>query len=264
MEDQHFIQCPHCLGTKLFKGKKCQFCQGEGKISEEYYKLIAPLDVPTIKDNVKEFFLRRGHSILLSIVFLLLGIGLSTYYVTRANDKPETQLSLVNKMGELRQSYNYFTRAASKEELLMSWVKKFSGKTYELGGDPRRGVLDCTGGLQTFLYDWGSAVNYQNVRSVVAKCEFLIKEGEVEIRKKKEDVKTTDLIIIQLEPGKPEHVGVVYDVTNGWVRYMDVNAGTMTWGFEREKWGSSRIYAIYSLSFSFWAGDIMKKMSEAR
>ena len=177
-------------------------------------------------------------------------------------DKQEERFGLIAKLESLKQSHDYYTEMATKDELLVSWIKLFSNWSYKYGGDPRLDRGDCVGSVYEFLRKWESNIYFENVRSIVARAENLLARGELEKRSKISQVQTGDIIVIQLRPNRPEHVGIVYDVANSYVRYMDVNAGVKTWGLEKVKWGNARIYAIYSVSFSLWVGDLMKKINE--
>ena len=87
-------------------------------------------------------------------------------------------------------------------------------------------------------------------------------QKELEIRRTPGSVRPGDIIVTQLRPNDPGHVAIVYDVKNNHVIYMDMNGRYNGWGMYSHKWGARNIYAIYSVSFSLWCGDIMQKINK--
>jgi len=188
----------------------------------------------------------------------------ATNLISKHVSKDKEAFGLLAKLESLKQSHDYYTSMATKDEMLYSWIKSFSKWRYKVGGDPRNGNGDCVGAVYDFLRMWNSNVYFENIQWIITRCESLISRGELKKRLKYDEVKTGDIIIIQLKPNSPEHVGIVYDTTNGFVRYMDVNAGVQTWGLEKFKFGTMNIYAIYEVSYSLWIGSLMKEINEIK
>lgn len=196
------------------------------------------------------------------VVSIIITMTLTSFFLGDHRGRNNETFGLISRLETLKQSHDYYTTMATRDEMLVSWIKLFSRWEYRLGGDPRYNAGDCVGAVYEFLKKWDSNVHFENVKGIVQRVENLAARGEIAKRTSPGTVKHGDLIIIQMTRNQPEHVGIVYDVTNGMVRYMDVNAGTRTWGFEKTLWGSNQIYAIYSISYSFWIGPIMQQIND--
>jgi hypothetical protein len=174
------------------------------------------------------------------------------------------QYGMFAKLRELKQTHDYYSSMATKDELLISWVKMFSNWRYKQGGDPRYNTGDCVGAVHQFLQKWESVVAFEDVNGIIQRCKNLEERGEILKRTNPLAIKHGDLIIFNFGVDIPKHVGIVYDYTNGWVRYMDVNAVTGTWGFEKVKWGTPSIHAVYNVSFALWIGDTVRNLSSSK
>lgn len=215
---------------------------------------------PMHQINWMTFFFTMAVITLLTVIITIINVRI----FSDERHHSEEKFGLIARLEALKQSHDYYTTMATKDEMLVSWIKLFGAWKYRMGGDPRYNNGDCVGAVYEFLKKWNSNVYFDNVQGIVSRCENLAERGELLKRTRIEQVKTGDIIIIQLEPNRPQHAGIVYDTPKGQVRYMDVNAGVMTWGLEREIWGSSRIYAVYEMSYSLWIGNLMKKINEVR
>lgn len=173
----------------------------------------------------------------------------------------DAKFGILQRLEGLKQSHNYYTKMATKDELLVSWIKQFSEWTYKLGGDTRNNSGDCSGAVFQFLRSWGANVNFGDVKSIVSLAENLAARGELKIRKNISEVRSGDIIVTQQSSSNPIHVGIIYDTANGYVRYIDVNSIVQGMGFEKQKFDSAGIYAIYEVSYSMWVGDLMQKIN---
>lgn len=238
---------------------------------EELTQLIAPLEkkikgIKGVWQKLKELVTTPIYKItwftfiiLLTFVFIL--TLTVTWNISNNRFTPTSSYGLLAKLDDLKQSHTYYTTMATKDELLISWIKSFSNWKYSSGGDPRYDKGDCIGAVYTFLRNWNSNIYFENVPLTAQRCENLLNRGEIDKRKTLNEVKTGDLVILQTM-GKPDHVGIVYDVANGYIRYMDVNVLVQTWDLSRRRLDDKSIYGIYSVSYSFWLGDLMQQINK--
>lgn len=201
-----------------------------------------------------------------SFTFLLVLVFSFTFVITwnvssDFNMTPTNEQGLMYRLDNLKQSHTYYTTMATKDELLIAWIKSFSSWNYSLGGDPRLSRGDCTGAVFTFLRQWNSNVHFENVNATARRAENLVTRGEMQKRSSINDIETGDLIILKVGD-VPDHIGIVYDTPNGFVRYMDVNALVQGWDLPKRRFDDKVIYGIYSMSYSFWLGDLMKQVNE--
>lgn len=175
----------------------------------------------------------------------------------------EKKFSITNRVEELKSSHNYFTKVATKNEKLVKWIIMFHDFTWENNGDPKYKRIDCVGSTYWYFQKWGSNFHLETIEEFVRRVKNLSERREVEIRKSPQSVQPGDIIIIQVN-GQLKHIGVVYDVKNNQVQYMDVNAGTMGMGLERKPWGDGNIHSIVEMSFSLWCGNLMEDLNKLK
>ncbi len=76
------------------------------------------------------------------------------------------------------------------------------------------------------------------------------------IRKFK-NIKHNNLIVFKPIRGT-WHVGIVWGVRNGILRYVDMN-GKTSLGVKEMSFKSKRIYKVYKIGFDFFAGDFLNR-----
>jgi len=167
----------------------------------------------------------------------------------------ERNFSLAEKFNQLKESHNYYTNIATKDELLSIWVKNFS----EIAIKEIKTSIDA---IKKFFRKMNSNCQPNSVRDFIKTAQSLAERGELEIRRSSNKVKSGDLIIIQNKKNNPSHIGIVYDVKNEYIQYMDVNGKVNGWGMNAYKWGDWHIYNVYEVSISLWLGDMMRKLNE--
>lgn len=219
------------------------------------------------KEKFHDFIFNSNHAIAffilgiigvistITIIFVLMFADLSK---PNNNKIAEDNFGMVKRMQQLKKSHQYYTQTASKDELLMSWVHNFSNWKYVTNGDPKYGRADCVGAVYYHFQKWESNIKLENVKWLVRRIKNLEERKEIKIRKKITQVKPGDIIIIQVQRGKPSHLGIVYETANGHVRYMDMNGRYLKWGLRDYKWGDWKIYLIAEVSFPLWIGDIIR------
>lgn len=203
--------------------------------------------------------------LILSFVFAMTTTGIVTISVIPdkiiETKKADEKFGLLQRLKSLKESHNYYVKMATKNELIVSWIKQFGNWRYVSGGDPRYNTGDCIGAAHKFLRSWGANVAFENVKKTVGRINNLVSRGEQKKRKNRRQIKTGDIIIIRSSRG-PSHIGIIYDVTTtGYIRYMDVNSMMKTWGLQYHKWKDWSIYGIYEISYSFWVGNLMVKIN---
>lgn len=232
--------------------------------------LMAPIDKATnffkrVWENLHHQSRQSWMQVMIAVIAsILITMTLTSIFMGDSSRRGSETFGLIARLETLKQTHDYYTTMATKDEMLVSWIKLFSRWEYRLGGDPRYNAGDCVGAVYEFLKKWDSNVYFENVKGIVSRVENLAARGEIAKRNSPDSIKHGDLIVIQMTRNQPEHVAIVYDVANGYVRYMDVNAGSRTWGFEKTKWGSDQIYGIWEMSYSFWIGPIMQQINERK
>jgi hypothetical protein len=203
----------------------------------------------------------------LSFIFIILvtaGAATFAYNNTGLNRiyiKPHA-FSASQKIDKLYQSWFYYTHLMTKKEFMEVWIDLFADSKYMHGTYAPKGRYDCIGAVATALQYFGANIQKMSVPSLVSLCENYRQKKELEKRVSYNKVRLGDIIVIQTQPNSPSHVGLVWGTNNGWIEYADENVRPMGMGFEHERWGSGRIYAIYELSFPLWAGSILKEYGE--
>lgn len=226
------------------------------RISSIYYKI----------NKVINFLSLKQVSWLSFVVFILITAGAATFAynntgLNRIYIKPHA-FSASQKIDKLYQSWFYYNHLMTKKEFMEVWIDLFADSKYMHGANLPKGRYDCIGAVATALQYFGANIQKMSIPSLVSLCENYRQKKELDKRTNYNKVKLGDIIIIQTQPNSPSHVGLVWGTNNGWVEYVDENVRPMGMGFEHERWGSGRIYAIYELSFPLWAGNILKECGE--
>lgn len=212
----------------------------------------------TIHSPMKTFTWFSFSTFLIVIIlgtFMVTKLVSYTYLPTNYNE----QFNKIEKISQLKKTYETF-RAATKEEILVSWIDLFSNSDYVPNGDPKYNKYDCVGALNAVFKYWGANTPIENVATIVKRCDNLAERGGLNIRNSYGDVQPKDIIIIQTKKNDPSHVGMVWNTNNGYVQYVDVNAKVQTIGFNEFKFGDWHIYKIYEVSYSLWVGDLLKNL----
>jgi hypothetical protein len=199
-----------------------------------------------------------------SVLLCAIGVTVGAMsFRTRGNDSSlsSEKYSTVSRISELKRTYDYFYKVASPIEKRVRWETMFSGWRYKLNGDPKYKEADCVGAVYLYYQKWGANFQLESVPWLIARVKNLSERNLVRIRKSTNEVVSGDLIILKISE-ENQHVGVVLDTPNGYVRYMDVNVGTMTEGLEKIKWGDPAIVYVAEMSFQLWIGDLMQELNK--
>lgn len=146
-------------------------------------------------------------------------------------------------------SYN----KATKDEKFQRWIKMFSNCTYKIGGE-----YDCLTSILAYLKSWGANIITENIPSLVSRFEKLNALGQLKIKYPRE-AKEGDIIIFKPNRNNIYHCGIIYDIKNNFIIYMDVNIKLMGMGISDVELNSDKIKGIYEISFSLWLGDFLNK-----
>jgi hypothetical protein len=207
-------------------------------------------------------------TLIITIIFIisLLATGFFTWFVTYELVKPrefkfKSDTSIQQRLQELKASHDYFTKVATTNELINRWLALFVDAAYKQGGTPNANEYDCVTSLINYFRSWGGNVAMEGIEGMDKRSDKLCLLGRLSIRKSFNEVKKTDIIIFNPLNGS-RHVGLIIATANGKLIYVDVNAGTMTWGCSWIPFGSDRIQKIYSCSYDYWTGDLMQELNK--
>jgi hypothetical protein len=260
---------------KLEEGALENTTKKDGPVSSEEQNQLLKVFV----NPVKQFFSKvsvKGWQVihtpirinwlsLISIVTIVSAIIIVIMVLTRSSGTQgdfiqDKKFSITSRVEDLKQSHNYFTKVASKNEKLVKWILMFHDFRWENNGDPKYKRIDCVGSTYWYFQKWNSNFNLETLDEFVKRAKNLSDRGELEIRRSPSSVQSGDIIVIQVD-GQLKHMGVVFDVKNNQVQYMDVNAITMGMGLERKPWGDGNIQGIYEMSFPLWCGNLMRELN---
>lgn len=172
----------------------------------------------------------------------------------------EDKFGLLAQVKELKVKHSYYTKVATKDERLVKWVIMFSDWDYEQPGNPKFKKIDCSGAVYLYLQAWGSNLHLDSTKTFVTRANNLADRGELSVRKNSSEVRSGDIILIGDDA--PSHMGIVYDVKNDYIQYMDVNGLVKGMGLERKKWGDGSIVGIYEISYALWVGDLLRELNK--
>lgn len=253
---------------KIATGKKVPVQKKKNDTKEQVIikKLVSPYEIPIYKKIWEKLTLPLTNInklvMITIIIFSIASAIITTTLILRIDGVKREKFGILQRLETLKQTHTYYTKFATKNELLNKWVWHFGDWNYSRGGDPRYERGDCVGAVYKFLRGWNSNVEFENVDSIVKRAKNLAARGELDIRKNIKDIQSGDIIILQVKKNYPSHIGIVYDTPNKYVRYLDVNAQVGTWGLGKHKWGAMNIHMIFGVSYSFWCGNLIKEINK--
>lgn len=210
-------------------------------------------------------------AVLSSILSSMLVYSIITNYKVDPRDKylsphKEFGVSIQQRLDELKKGHNYYTKVATKEELMVKWIEMFSRSRYRRDGNPKYNEYDCISAVIHFFWRWNSNIFLENVKALKSRSEKLSALSQLEIRKTYTRVKPGDIIIFNPIRGN-WHCGIIYDKKNGYILFMDVNAVIMGSGmgqykFKNWKEKSDRINMIIEPSYSLWIGNLLQRLNK--
>lgn len=206
--------------------------------------------------------------VLIVLVLIIVGgliVSLSCDKTATASDILQG-LSTKEKLEVLIKKYDYYTKCATKEELMMKWITLFSDSTYKKGGRVTNNEFDCSSAFWFFLREFGSEAKRETVKEIVNRFESYMSLGKLKPRKKFEEIDTTDVVVFNPVSGE-WHIAIVIETGIGkrckYIRYMEVTSRVGGWSFSEIEYGShgsSKIYGVYPLPFVYFIGDLLKHL----
>lgn len=203
---------------------------------------------------------------LLALILVIVNIGvLSILYLK--NDKVDSVQNTPNydmasfsreqRITKARKDYKKF-RNTDKNVILLDWLKVCGNWQYKSGGSNQFNFGDCVGAVDANLEKWGSLLPREDIATRLKRLEKLRLQGNTYKITNTSELRTGDLIFIQLSWNNPSHVGMIYDSPcYGKLRYIDVNSDTKGWNLNTISIGElgNKIYAIYAMTVEVWIGD---------
>lgn len=198
-------------------------------------------------------------AIIMLIACLSILITVWKYSGNTVSDLTGEKFNTINRIADLKLSYDRFTQAPP-EEKLMKWIWMFKDWTYAVNGDPKVKQADCVGSIYMYCRGWGSNMELEDIPTFRKRIQNLSERGDLKIRKNIYEVESGDFIMLDLGGGN-QHIAMVYDTCNGLIRYCDMNVYTKKWGLEKANWGAPNI-TIAEHAFSIWLGDLMQDLNK--
>jgi hypothetical protein len=161
------------------------------------------------------------------------------------------------KLQEARKAYARY-RTMDKRELQYAFFQITGEWTYKLAGPNQYKMGDCVGAVDATLEHFGSFLPREDVGQRINRLERLRLKGATFKCISNGGVmapKTGDLIFIQTGYNNPSHEAIVYDVQNGYVRYLEMGGVTLSANLMSMPINDSRIHSIYSMTIETWLGE---------
>lgn len=195
--------------------------------------------------------------IIILLTILIMQIRTPVIVKTKEYIENKKHFSMIKQLEKAKIQHAYFTKALSKEELLVKWIELYSNVQYKMNGDIKYRRADCTTAVFLFLKTYGYRGDILNVTALNKKITMLARANLIKIRKRYNKIELGDLIIFKPNKRGIPHIGIVYEIKNGFICYVDMN-GSIGMGFNRIKWGARRINKIAEISFTLWSGDLLQ------
>jgi len=215
-----------------------------------------------IKWKINNYFSAYRNKIIiifwLSIIIITLPVGIFIGRKTYAiDDYMSPKYSYMEKIGHLHKSWRAY-RSLKPHELHIQWLKFLQGYTYQRGGDPIMGQLDCLRSLVLFLRSRGANFEVATIDILARRFQIM---AELDYTTLKGEVRTGDIIVFRPiyypQYGPIAHIGLVQEVCGNKIKYMDFSP--LGVGFPTINRGDGRIHMIAEMSFPIWAGLALKK-----
>jgi hypothetical protein len=200
---------------------------------------------------MKNFFERHS---LLMISFATITAAIFVFmYFNKSTAVTYDRLPLSKKMELLENSWERY-KSLTGIELHRRWHLRFGKSKYVLNGRAQRNEFDCSTSIYVFLTELGAAIKYENSTDMGKRLEYQSTK-----RSSRRHVKPSDLIIFHKDHNGIGHIGIVEGANyRKRITYMDINGKIGGVSYQDIKFNDSRIKGIYPVTFTFWAGDILK------
>jgi hypothetical protein len=215
-----------------------------------------------IKKIIEKYSFRIVLSLLL-VIFVSVGISISMYQNYVLNNKIENvkfdPFNILKRVQELEISYATYTKTSALQMKKM-WLDLFHKATYKSGGNPNFNEYDCLSAPYKFWEYFGANIKLESIPQMRTRLENL----DARVRNL-DEINTGDIIIFKPMRRKGRdvwHLAVVSEVIGPRILYMDINAGTQTWGFQHTWIQNKRISGIYNINLGFWIGDFFRDVKK--
>lgn len=244
-EIQRRLQLPLSLGGKMTKFLK--------SLGAKFWQLLHyPIG--------EKISLVTFVSIILIIVSIVFVSTMLKFRYSSGEVLSSEKYGISNRIQEIKVKTDLYYKA-TKDERLIKWIVTFSDWRYQINGDYKQKRADCLGSANLNLQQWGLNVVLESIPLLVKRMQNLSDRDELKIRTAYNQIESGDIIIFKFADNNL-HVGFVYDLTNNYIRYYDVNSDTQTWGFEKIKWGNPNIWLVGQISYSLSLGNLMSEFNK--
>lgn len=161
------------------------------------------------------------------------------------------------KLNEARAAYKRY-RTLDKRELQYSFFQIAGEWVYKLGGSNQFKEGDCIGAVDSTLEHYGAQLPRETVQKRIERLERLRQTGatyKCVSQYGPMAPKTGDLIFTQVSYNNPSHEAIVYDVQNGYIRYLEMGGVTKSANLMSVPIGSAQVYAVYAMTIEVWLGE---------
>jgi hypothetical protein len=169
----------------------------------------------------------------------------------------KNMFSKEEKINLARANYKRY-RTVDKRELQYSFFQIAGEWIYKLGGSNQFKEGDCIGAVDSTLEQYGAHLPRETVQARIARLERLRQLGATYKCVSQYGLfapKTGDLIFIQTSYNNPSHEAIIYDVQNGFIRYLEMGGKTRSANLMTVPFGDASIHAIYSMTIEVWLGE---------
>jgi hypothetical protein len=232
--------------------------------NKNYYLVFISILLVKLWKNTKNKFKKIKISLTLKdfLILFLLATIIYKMYSPEVNINQQKNrnkhFSIIKQLEKAKIAHSYYTKALSKEELLVKWIELYSSVKYKLNGDIKYKKADCTSAVFLFLKSYGYQGDILNVNSLNKKIKTLRRANLIKVRKKYKEIQLGDLITFRKNKNGIPHIGIIYEKRNGYICYVDMNA-SIGMGISRVKYGAYRINKITEISFTLWSGNLLQE-----
>ena len=212
-----------------------------------------------IVDHKKEVILLACTFIINTVFTLVILSGVDNKLEARAPGQQGNVnvFSQDMKLQKARLAYKHF-RDMDKRALQISFFDIAGEWTYQRGGSNQYKMGDCVGAVDAVFSHYGSFLPREDVGQRLRRLERLRTIGATFKCYGAYGItapKMGDMIFIQTSPGDPSHEAIVYDISNGYIRYLEMGGVALTANLTTIPLGDARIHSIYSLTIEVWLGE---------
>jgi len=207
-------------------------------------------------------FIEKYYKNIIIVLATLTIAGFLTAFFTyspEVDKKKEFKLmNYMEKVEHLKGTYQTFKNMSSKE-LHVRWLLLFDDAYYKSGGNSNFDRYDCISSLWEFYGSLGGNIVLEDIPNMVRR----LRNVSERVTNRKE-VMPGDILVFRPVYDRNKnprwHIAVIEKVRGHMIYYMDMNARVMSRGFDNIYIWDRRVYRIYRMNFSYWVGDLHKRV----